>query len=90
MNKIDSPQTLKFIKVWETSETTDVVAQKMKLSKAQCIAKAIYLRKKGVKLKFFPRGPQPSASKAVVKDLNKMIRDLRKSQSPSSRGQDDS
>ena len=46
-----------FIPVWQQSGTSDEVAKKLSITKAQATSKAMNFRKKGVSLKLMSRGP---------------------------------
>jgi len=62
-----------FITAWQTSESADEVADKLKMPKAIVLARASGYRRAGLKLKKMPRRP----SKVLdIERLNRLIEEL--------------
>lgn len=69
-----------FVKIWQSSETRQEVAEKCGITGPACSARAVKLRALGVKLKSFPRGrkkgqrmngtPDVSALNALIEGLS--------------------
>ena len=72
--KYDVPADV-FVRTWQTSETAEEVAKKLKMPKAIVDARARNYRGIGVKLKKMPRRPK---HKIDVDAMNKLIDELRK------------
>jgi thiamine biosynthesis lipoprotein ApbE len=64
-----------FVRTWQTSQSADEVAEKLKMPKAIVHARASNYRGIGVKLKKMPRRPK---HKIDVAAINKMIEELGK------------
>jgi hypothetical protein len=71
-NKYDVPPE-DFIKAWQTSNSAEEVAEKLRMPKAIAHARASNYRTLGVKLKKMPRRPKNSID---VQALNKLIEQL--------------
>jgi hypothetical protein len=69
----------KFITVWQTSESADEVAEKLKMPKPIVLARASGYRRGGLKLKKMPRRPGKGLD---IERLNRLIEELNGKREP--------
>lgn len=62
-----------FIRVWQTSNSTDEVSEALKMPKPIVLARVSGYRNKGIKLKEMPRA---GSNKLDVEKLNRLIDEL--------------
>lgn len=68
---------LEFVRVWETSQCLDDVANKLGLPKQLVSSRAMRFRKAGVKLKRINKWQNPHGNKKIfVNELNALIRQI--------------
>jgi hypothetical protein len=68
-----------FIEAWQTSQSAQEVATRLKMPKPIVLARASFYRQAGINLKKMPR---KTSRELDVERLNKLIEELRRKESP--------